>query len=107
MRFLLIGVTGLPAICPIATMPSAVATCASSGVPCHDIADRVNARLAGALIAVDFHEPAVELDARAFEADVVRDRLPAHRDQQRLDFEVLLLAVRKSRARIGRPLSYF
>ncbi len=39
-----------------------------------DIADRVNVRLAGQLIRADFDESAIELDARAFEAEIIGQR---------------------------------
>src|SRR5579871_2086958 len=65
--------------------------------PCHDVANRINAGLARALKWVDFDEPAIQLDLRPFESDVLRDGLTPHRYQQRLDVEILLLAVRKRR----------
>ena len=59
----------------------------------HHIADRIDARLAGALIFVHLDEAAIQLDLRVSKPDVIRDRLAAHRDQQRFRFDVLALAV--------------
>ncbi len=61
----------------------------------HDVSDRVHVRLARALIFVNLDEAAIELDARAFQADVFRIRLAPHGNQQRLDFVIFLLLVGK------------
>src|SRR5689334_6447791 len=63
----------------------------------HNIADGVNARLAGALKLVHFNETPVELHTRAFEADVIRVRLAPDGNQQSLRFHGFILAVRQSR----------
>src|ERR1039457_2385480 len=62
----------------------------------HYVADGVDAGLAGLLVLVDLDETAVEIDLRAFEADVFGVGLAANRDEQGLGFELLLLAVGES-----------
>ena len=110
MRFLLIGVTGLPAMCADRDHALGRGDVRQQRRSGDDVADGVDARLAGALIFVHLDESAVELDARAFEADIFGVRLAAHGDQQRFDVEVFLLAVREGggeASRRSRASEYF
>ena len=61
--------------------------------PGHDIADRVDARLTGPLVAVDLDEPAVGLHLGVFQPDVLRVRRASNRHKQLVRFDRVLLAV--------------
>ncbi len=107
MRFLLIGVAGLPAMCADRDHAFGGGHVRQLRRARDDVADRVDARLAGALVLVHFDEAAVELDARAFQADVFGVRLAADGHQQRLGFDSFLLC-RSARVAVKRtPLSCF
>ena len=66
---LLMGRTGLPAMCATAIMPFAGRHVRQLWRARHDVADRVDARLAGLLILVHFDEAAIELDLGILEPD--------------------------------------
>src|SRR5215472_13551114 len=61
--------------------------------PGNDVANGVDARLRRAHIFVDLHKPALHLDLRLVDADVVRNRRAANRNQNLLRLHLLLLAV--------------
>src|ERR1035441_4686831 len=61
--------------------------------PRDDVADGVDSGLAGLLVSIHLDEAAVELDLGVFEADFVGIGLAAHRHQQLLGLQLLLLAV--------------
>ncbi len=67
--------------------------CASCGRPGYDVADGVDAGLFGLHPLVDLDKPALRLDLRFLEADVLRARRAAHSHQHLLGFFLDLLAV--------------
>ena len=102
MRFLLIGVTGLPAMCADRDHALGRRDVRQLRRARDDIADGVNSRLAGALVGVHFDESAVEFDLRAFEADIFGVGLAADGDQQRFRFDRFGLAVGQRRRETAR-----
>ena len=91
---------------PTATMPSARGHVRQLRRARDDIADGVNARLAGALVRIHFDEAAVEFDFGAFETDVFGVGLAADGDQERLGLDVFTLAVGQSGLKLD-PLPVF
>ena len=113
MRLRLMGFTGLPAMCADRDHAFHRRHVRQLRRARHDIADRVNARLAGLLIRFTLMNPRSSSHLGAFQSDVFGIRLAADRHQQRFGFHLFRLPLasaaqkRDARGRFLTMLSTF